>query len=94
MNYAITNTMLQELIDRLPRVFDSHALIFLTMQVYPQEFTRDLYLYVDAVDPILQHNAAFARRLHSIDSIEATDRKVPSLNCRGETNENQEWRRR
>lgn len=94
MNYSITNDMIRGLIREMPNgVFDSHALIFRAMQQYPQQFTRDLFLFVDCDDPIQQHNASFAKRLLGIDEIEPTE-KVPSMNVRGETTENQQWRRK
>lgn len=94
MNYSVTNELIRGLIREMPdAVFDSHALIFRAMQQYPQEFTRDLYLFIGSDDPIQQHNAAFGKRLLGIDSIEPT-RRVPSMNMRGETTDNQEWRRK
>jgi hypothetical protein len=92
-DHAITNDLLRALVQTMPPVFDSHALIVRAMHTYPQLYTMDLYSFVASDDPIQQLHASIAKRLLSIDIIEPT-RKVPSPNVRGQVSENQEWRRK
>ncbi|MCE9573528.1 MAG: hypothetical protein K8W52_10255 [Deltaproteobacteria bacterium] len=92
-DYAITKDLLRELVQTMPPVFDSHALIIQAMQRHPQLYTMDLYSFVASDDPIQQLHASIGQRLLGIDTIEPT-RRVPSQNVRGQTSENQEWRRK
>lgn len=94
MSHAITNEILRSVSLELEEVFDSHALICAVMRQYPREYTTDLYGFVSSADPIQSLHASIGQRLLGIDSIEATARKVPSLNVRGQVTDNQEWRRK
>ena len=62
------------------------------MTTYPQEYVRELYENVTAVDPIRTTHAVVGRTLHRIPGIVAA-RRVDSANVRGPETENQQWRK-
>ena len=93
--YAITNGMLRELIHRMRAVFDSHDLIQEIMTKHPQEYTKDLYSFVESTDPIQSLHQSIGQRLLGIDLIEkASSDKVRTTNARRKDNANQSWRRK
>jgi len=93
MNHFLTDAMLEASIQRMDEDFDSHAVITDLMTHSSQDYVRDLYAHVDHSDPILAHHAVLGTRLGSRQSIERTQ-KVFSPNVRGQTTENQGWRKR
>lgn len=96
MSYAITDEIIQTIIDelgsKLPE-YDSHAVIFEIMKRHPQQYTTDLYGFVSSPDPILSLHASIGQRLLGFESHSPTE-KGKSPNARGENTENQKWRKK
>jgi hypothetical protein len=89
----ISDVMLAEIVNALPPVFDSHAVIREMMRRYPQQYTTDLFGHVENKDPILSFHSTIGVRLTRFEDIERT-RRISSDNVRGQKTENQEWRRK
>lgn len=88
---SLTDQMISQSIERMDQTFDSHALIRDLMRNWPRAYATDLDASIGD-DPIRVLHSAIGTRLLSFDTIVKT-RKVDSPNVRGETTENQEWRK-
>lgn len=88
----LTDAILAAAVASLPDTFESHDVIRSVMTSHPQEYVRELYENVNAVDPIRTTHAVIGRTLHRIPGIVAANR-VDSVNVRGPETENQGWRK-
>jgi hypothetical protein len=88
----LTDTILTAAVSGLPDTFESHHVIQTVMTSHPQEYVRELYKNLSAVDPILTTHAVIGRALHHIPGIVASQR-VSSSNIRGPETKNQQWRK-
>jgi hypothetical protein len=88
----LTDTILIAAVSGLPETFESHHVIQAVMTSHPQEYVRELYENVTAVDPIRTTHAVIGRTLHRIPGIVAA-RRVDSANVRGPETENQQWQK-
>jgi len=88
----LTDSILANAIRGLPDTFDSHDVIQAVMTANPQQYVRELYENVTAVDPIQTTHAVIGRTLHRIPGIVALQR-VDSVNVRGPETENQQWQK-
>ncbi len=88
----VTDTILTAAVTSLPQTFESHHVIQAVMTAHPQEYVRELYAHVTAVDPIKTTHAVIGRTLHRIPGIVAV-RRVDSANVRGPETENQQWQK-
>jgi hypothetical protein len=62
------------------------------MSAHAEEYVRELYENVNAVDPIRTTHAVFGRTLHRIPGIVAA-RRLDSVNVRGPETEDQQWQK-
>lgn len=88
----VTDEILNDAIAGLPGTFDTHPVIRVVMRRAPRQYADDLAATTGG-DPVLSFHSTIGRRLTRFDHIEKT-RKLSSPNVRGETSENQEWRRK
>ncbi|WP_372721455.1 hypothetical protein [Novipirellula sp.] len=89
----LNESILSIIIAELPNSFDSHQLIQAIMTIYPQEYVRQLYENVAAIDPIRTTHAKIERRIHLIPSVAAAPQRVESENVRGPETRNQQWQK-
>lgn len=88
----VSDDMIRALIQEMPEVFDSHALIFRIMQRHPQEYVRDAFALINENnDPIHLLHMRLGARFEGLGLTKT--RRVTSTNVRGENTENQDWRR-
>jgi hypothetical protein len=88
---SLADQMIEQSIERMSEIFDSHALIRDLMRHWPRAYATDLHESIGD-DPIRVLHSAIGTRLLSFNIIEKTH-KVDSLNVRGEMTENQEWQK-
>jgi hypothetical protein len=88
----VTDNILSTIVCGLPETFESHHVIQAVMTAHPQEYVRELYENVTAVDPIRTTHAVIGRTLHRIPGIVAV-RRVENANVRGRETENQQWQK-
>lgn len=73
---------------------DNHQFEREAMQQFTTEFALDFLEYIDQPDPLLSFSLNFGRWIQRELELKghiARTRRVPSLNLRGGTTENQQW---
>jgi hypothetical protein len=92
----VTDTLLIEVIQGLPKTFDSHELLQALARLHPHEYVRELAEKLETDDPILQAHADIASQLNRppFEALVEKGGRVSSPNLRGQTTQNQQWHRK
>lgn len=97
MNY-ISDEILIQAIHQQESIFDSHDVTFTLMRDWAREYTSDLYAALDSQqDPFVKLHTDIAKRMASRQLNQIVEKhggKRRSMNCRGQMDECQVWRRR
>ena len=87
----ITEGIIQNAIDEMDPIFDSHKIISWIMKNNPQEYTKELYRCVNAKDPIRELNRQIGSALNKFNLIQLGDQNSP--NVRGSDTPNMQWKK-
>lgn len=91
MNF-LADDVLRQAVEPQDRTFDTHDVIHQVIRLFPQEYVRELFRYVDTDDPFKPVHGQIGQRLATLNSIEQRG-KTTSLNIRGVESVCESWRR-
>ena len=86
----ITDTIINEVIDQMPKKFDSHDFFKKITRLFPSDYVRELCRFKNQDDPFFVLHPMIARKLASNDRLRQMG-KVDSPNIGGNSTSNEYW---